>query len=166
MRAGKQPHQLCRNLLLAANLNSSSMFDASRPILFFDGVCNLCNGAVQWIIRWDRREQFLFSPLQSVGGEKAKTAVGAGLDSIILFHEGRYFVKSDAALSIARLLGKPWSYLGALRIFPKRFRDAIYDLMARNRYRWFGKKNACMLPTPSLRARFLEDVSSHPAPVV
>ncbi len=142
------------------------MPDTSRPILYFDGVCNLCNGAVQWIIRRDKREQFLFATLQSADGRKAKAAVGAGLDSIILFNEGHYYVKSDAALRIAQLLGGSWSWLGALKIFPKVFRDAVYDLIARNRYRWFGRKDACIIPTPALRKRFLDDDYIQPAPAV
>lgn len=136
------------------------MHDPSRPVLFFDGVCNFCNASVQWIVRRDRAEKFLFAPLQSSAGAAAKRAVGEELDSIILFHDGRYFTKSSAALRIASLLGSPWLWLGALKIFPRFLRDGAYDFIARNRYRWFGKKDSCMMPTQGLRQRFLEEPSA------
>ena len=135
------------------------MHDPSRPVLFFDGVCNFCNASVQWIIRRDRKAKFLFAPLQSSIGAEAKAAVGMDLDSIILLHNGRYFTKSDAAIRIALLLGRPWSWMEVLKIFPRFLRNAVYDLIARHRYRWFGKKDSCMMPTPALRQRFLVDAS-------
>jgi predicted DCC family thiol-disulfide oxidoreductase YuxK len=128
-------------------------------VLYFDGVCNLCNASVQWIIRRDKKEQFLFAPLQSERGEAAQKEAGQKLDSIILQHEGKLMTRSDAALKIAGLLGAPWSWLTMLRIFPAGLRNTVYDWIARNRYRWFGKKDACMLPTPALRSRFLIDAS-------
>lgn len=134
--------------------------DLSRPVLFFDGVCNLCNGAVQWILKRDKQERFLFAPLQSELGEKLQQKAGRKLDSLILQHGGKVFVKSSAALEVARLLGLPWALLSVVRIVPRPLRDAVYDWIARNRYRWFGKKDACMLPTPALRARFLESPPS------
>lgn len=136
------------------------MHDPSRPVLFFDGVCNLCNSSVQWIIRHDREAKFLFAPLQSAAGAEAKRALSKDLDSIILRHEGRYFTKSEAALRIAALLGRPWSLLSALKILPSGLRNSLYDFIARNRYRWFGKKESCMLPTPALKQRFLDDAST------
>lgn len=139
------------------------MQQSLRPILYFDGVCNLCNGAVQWVIRRDKQQQFLFAPLQSEAGALAMNAMGQNLDSIILFHHGQYFTKSNAALRIASLLGGRWAWLAALRIFPKVVRDAVYDLVARNRYRWFGKKNACMIPTPALQRRFISDAGAQVA---
>jgi predicted DCC family thiol-disulfide oxidoreductase YuxK len=129
-------------------------------------VCNFCNASVQWIIRRDREARFLFAPLQSELGKKAKEAVGDGLDSLILRYDGRYYTKSDAALRIASLLGRPWSFLSVLKIFPGSLRNAVYDLIARNRYRWFGRRDACMMPTPALRKRFLEDAPSGAVSIV
>lgn len=132
------------------------MQPADHPILFFDGVCNLCNGFVTFIIRHDRRGLFRFAPLQSTHGEAARQAIGpTGGDTLILFHKGRYHTRSGAALRIAALLGWPWRALAALFIFPPFIRDAVYRTVARNRYRWFGKRDACMLPTPELQGRFL-----------
>ena len=129
------------------------------PVLFFDGVCNLCNGAVQFVIRHDKRGNVRFASLQSSAGAEAAADVrwqfGRVPDSIILFDEGQYFTESDAALRVARHLDGAWAGLRWLKIFPRGLRDFVYRLMARNRYRWFGKKDACMIPTPELKSRFL-----------
>ncbi len=132
--------------------------DASSPVLFFDGVCNLCNSSVQFVIRHDKKKQFLFATLQSAAGLKAlkNTANAAdGAGSFILFYQGRYYSRSTAALQVLRLLGGAWSILYAAIIVPRFIRDAAYNLISRNRYKWFGKKNECMLPTPELKKRFL-----------
>lgn len=131
-----------------------------KKIILFDGVCNLCNGAVQWIIRRDHRDAFRFAPLQGALAERLtreRHIDTSQVDSIILIDPGvAYYVKSDAALQIAREL-KGYRYLPYLVSWiPGKIRDAVYDLVARSRYRVFGKKDACMIPTPELQDKFLE----------
>lgn len=130
----------------------------NHPIVFFDGVCNLCNASVQWLIKRDQKHQFRFAPLQ---GETAKvhlkiTDENATPQSVILFENGKVYQKSSAALRIAVKLGFPWFLAGIFFIIPRFFRDWVYDFIARNRYRWFGKQDACMIPTPELKALFLD----------
>ena len=130
-----------------------------KAILFFDGVCNLCNQSVQFVIRHDKSAAVQFATLQSPEGAKAKAAVLAALgrvpDSLILLKDGRYYTESDAALQLARLLDGGWKMISWLRFIPRFIRNPVYRLIARNRYRMFGKQEACMLPTPALKARFL-----------
>jgi predicted DCC family thiol-disulfide oxidoreductase YuxK len=130
------------------------------PILFFDGVCNLCNGAVQFVIRHDRRGLIRFASLQSQAGRTAAAAVqqryGRAPDSLIFLDGTDYYVESDAALRVARHLDGGWKSLSWLRVFPRFVRDAVYRTVARYRYRWFGRQDACMLPTPALKARFVD----------
>ena len=130
--------------------------DTQRPILFFDGECNLCNRAVQYVIRHDKKEQFLFGPLQSgAGKELLEVMPGNAPDSMILYYRGMYYTRSNAALHTARLLGGWRSWLYALTVLPCSLRDPFYNLIARNRYNWFGKSDTCMVPTKELEARFL-----------
>jgi len=127
-----------------------------RPILFFDGECNLCNSSVQFVIRHDKKKQFLFGTLQSESGKDALKALGdKAPDSIVLFYKGRYYVRSGAVLRVCKLLGGAWSLLYVFVIVPRFISDAIYDLVSRNRYKWFGKRSECMVPTPELKGRFL-----------
>lgn len=129
--------------------------DTIRPVLFFDGVCNLCNRSVQFVIRHDKKKQFLFATLQSEWGQKAqKELPGNAPDSFILFHKGRYYTRSGAALRVCRLLSGIWPLFYAGIIIPRFIRDAIYEFVSRNRYKWFGKQE-CMVPSPDLKARFL-----------
>ena len=127
------------------------------PIVLFDGVCNFCNGAVNWIIAHDPEAKFKFAPLQSEFGEQAKAKFGIGddVDSIILIEDGRAYLHSSAALRVARALGGIWSLGYAGVIIPPPIRDWFYKWFARNRYRWFGKQDACMIPTPDVKARFV-----------
>ena len=132
-----------------------------KKIILFDGVCNLCNGTVQWIIRRDAKDVFRFASLQSEVGQeltRSRQIDTDRVDSIILIDPGvAYYIKSDAALEIARDL-KGYSILPTLfGWIPKGIRDGIYDMVARNRYRIFGKKEECMVPTPDLKNRFLEN---------
>ncbi len=138
------------------------------PIILFDGVCNLCNGAVQWILQRDRRRLFRFASLQSAAARNALGLAGTSLDqlpdSIVLIDEAGIHTRSAAALRIARHLGLPYSAAAALGwLMPRALRDNLYSWIARNRYGWFGRQNACMLPTPALRARFL-DAGEPPQP--
>jgi predicted DCC family thiol-disulfide oxidoreductase YuxK len=129
------------------------------PILFFDGVCNLCNKSVQFVIRHDQAGNVKFATLQSAAGEAARDAVlkayGRVPDSIILYDNGRYYVQSTAALRLAGYLDGGWRFLKTFLFIPAFIREPLYKLIARNRYRWFGKQDECMLPTPALKARFL-----------
>jgi len=139
------------------------------PIILFDGVCNLCNSAVLWVIARDRRAVFRFASLQSAAGrlaieERIGAAAAARLpDSVVLLDERGLHTRSTAALRIARHLGFPWSIATIWFVLPRFLRDPVYDFVSKRRYRWFGKKDACMVPTPALRTRFL-DANEPPAP--
>ena len=129
-----------------------------HPVILFDGVCNLCNGAVQFVIRRDRSANFQFAPLQSAFGESViqrHDFPKPVADSIVLVDAEGIWQKSDAILRIARKLPGGWPLLYGFIILPKFIRDGIYDWIARNRYRFFGRQLHCMIPTPELRARFL-----------
>ncbi|WP_298505127.1 thiol-disulfide oxidoreductase DCC family protein [uncultured Maribacter sp.] len=132
----------------------------TKKIILFDGVCNLCNGAIQFAIKRDKKEEFLFAPLQSKTGQQLLAERGINtkkVDSIILIEPNVvYYTKSDAALEIAKNLSTPWKFIHLFKVFPKGFRDFVYDFIAKNRYNWYGKKEQCMVPTPELKARFLD----------
>lgn len=130
----------------------------THPILLFDGVCNLCNGFVQWVIRHDLNGKFRFAALQSDIGQTLLTQHHldtSQLSTVVLIVDGRTYTHSDVALEIARILGGWWSFASIFKIIPPFIRNAIYNWIAKNRYRWFGEKDACMIPTPELRSRFL-----------
>jgi predicted DCC family thiol-disulfide oxidoreductase YuxK len=130
-----------------------------QPVVLFDGVCNLCNSSVQFIIARDPSARFRFATLQSPTAQRLIEESGAGSplpDSIVLLENGKLYTRSTAALRIARRLQFPWPLLYAWIVVPRLLRDVAYDWIARNRYRWFGKRDACMMPTPELRARFLK----------
>jgi predicted DCC family thiol-disulfide oxidoreductase YuxK len=124
-------------------------------IVLFDGVCNLCNGFVQFVLKRDPRGRFRFASLQS---DVARRLLGPDgpRETIVLLEAGKTYVRSAAALRIARGLRFPWPLLVIFAAIPRPIRDRLYDWVARNRYRWFGKREACMLPTPQMRGRFLE----------
>ena len=129
------------------------------PIILFDGVCTLCNGWVQFIIKRDTRALFRFAALQSRTGQRLLTESGRcpqSLDSMVLIDAGSVFTKSDAALRIAGSLSGVWPLLGLFRVVPRWLRNGVYDCVAQNRYRWFGKQDVCMVPTGDLAHRFLE----------
>lgn len=129
-----------------------------RPVLFFDGVCNLCNRTVQFIIRHDRKKRFRFATLQSNAGAEAMAQTklpNNTAGSVILFHRGAYYKQSAAALHILKLLGGLWQLLFIFILVPPFVRNYIYNVVAKNRYKWFGKRADCMLPTPELRERFI-----------
>ena len=129
-----------------------------KIIVLFDGVCNLCNGAVQFIIKRDKSSKFLFASLQSDYGQSQLSRFGldpALLHSIIAIEDGKFYERSDAALKIATHLAQPWPMLRMSKILPRALRDWVYDLIAMNRYRMFGKRESCMLPTPEMKAKFL-----------
>ncbi len=129
-----------------------------QPIVLFDGVCNLCNGAVQFIIRHDKNEKFLFASLQSEIGKRILSSHNLSRDDLktfLLIEDERVYTKSTAALRVIKQLNGFISVLYTFNLIPKFIRDSIYDLVAKNRYNWFGKKDECMIPTPQLKARFL-----------
>ena len=129
------------------------------PVLFFDGVCNLCTRAVQFVLKHDEKQRFLFASLQSANGMAAQQAVMSAkgkTDTLILLHKNKYYTRSDAALRTAGLLGGAWRILTALLIFPAFARNWVYNIISRNRYKWFGRQDKCMVPTPELRQRFLD----------
>ena len=130
----------------------------THSIILFDGVCNLCNGAVNFVIKRDPRNVFKFTPLQEKQGVLLlkKHAVDARkLDSIVLIENGNVYIKSSAALRIARKLSGLWPLFFVLLIIPSFIRDGVYDFIAKNRYKWFGKKEQCIIPTPGLKEKFL-----------
>jgi predicted DCC family thiol-disulfide oxidoreductase YuxK len=128
-----------------------------NSIVLFDGVCNFCNGSVNFIIRHDRYDRFRFAALQSdIGQElRQKYAIPDDVDSIILIENDRAYMHSTAALRIDRGLGGIWSLAYVFIIVPAVVRDFFYKLFAKNRYRLFGRKDVCMVPTPEIRERFL-----------
>lgn len=133
--------------------------DEDTPVLLFDGVCNLCNGVVQFIIRNDPDAEFRFAALQSEAGQALLERFDLptdDFDSFVLVENGEYVTKSTAAILIAKRLGFPFSLLYPFIVLPKSLRDRVYDLVADNRYRIFGRKEQCMVPTPDRQARFLD----------
>ncbi len=134
---------------------------ADSPVILFDGVCNLCNGFVQFVIRHDAAGQFRFAALQSAAGQALLAAHGAAAapeatpDSVRLVADGQVYSHSTAVLQVARRLGWPWRLLGMGGVLPRAWRDGLYRWVARHRYRWFGRQESCWLPTPELRSRFL-----------
>ena len=128
-------------------------------MLLFDGVCNLCNASVQWVLKRDRKGIFKFAALQSKTGQRLLQQLGfsqENFDTVVLVDGEKVFTRSDAPLEIARRLGGFWSLFSIFRIIPRFIRDAVYDWIARNRYRWFGRKEECMLPRPEWKSRFLD----------
>ena len=127
-------------------------------IVLFDGVCNFCNGAVNWVIERDKEGYFKFAALQSEIGEElaAKHNIDrTATDSVVLIEDDKVYTYSDAALRIARKLDGAWSNAYNLRVVPRALRDFAYKLFAKYRYNLFGKQDQCMIPTPEIRARFL-----------
>ncbi len=137
--------------------------NAGTATILFDGLCNLCNGTVRFIVANDPSGRFRFASLQSAAGERALARFERtpnGVNSIILIDADGLHERSTAALRIANGLRRPWPWLGVFALVPAPLRDALYDTVARNRYRWFGRRSACALPTPEQAARFLSDERS------
>lgn len=130
----------------------------SKPIVFFDGVCNLCSSAVQTIIKNDKKNSFLFASLQGeTAKKKLKTFINQNpqLDSIILLQNDQLYSKSQAVLRIAKHLNFPLNLAYGFIIIPNFISNMVYTFIAKNRYKWFGKKEECWLPTPEIKAKFL-----------
>jgi predicted DCC family thiol-disulfide oxidoreductase YuxK len=137
----------------------SSTAEAGRPVILFDGVCNLCTGSVRFVIERDARRQFRFASLQSAVAQKllgAQAHDGDRLESVVLVVGERTYRKSTAALLIARRLDGLWPVLAVFLLVPRPLRDAVYGWIGKRRYRLFGKRDACWRPQPELAERFLD----------
>jgi predicted DCC family thiol-disulfide oxidoreductase YuxK len=131
---------------------------ALHPIVLFDGVCNLCNGTVRFLIERDPGARLRFASLQSEFGRALQARYGLdpdALDTFVMVDGAGVHVRSDAMLRLLAGLSAPWRWLAWMRLLPRPLRDALYGVVARNRYRWFGRRDDCLVPTPELRARFL-----------
>jgi predicted DCC family thiol-disulfide oxidoreductase YuxK len=131
----------------------------NNPIILFDGVCNLCSGIVMFTIKRDRQGIFKFTPLQSDVGQSLLKQFNLPMDSyqsFILVEGDRYYQKSTAALRVVRRMNGLCSILYVFIVLPRPIRDFIYDLIVKNRYKWFGKKEKCLIPAPGIKSRFLE----------
>ena len=129
-----------------------------RPVILFDGVCNFCNAMVNFIIRQDKKNIFLFATLQSDSGKKLLEQYKIdwkASDSFVVIANDKAYMKSNAALRLYNKLPWYWKWTQVFWIVPKFIRDGIYNFIAKNRYRWFGKKEECMVPTPAIREKFL-----------
>lgn len=132
--------------------------NSPNPIVLFDGVCNLCNSSVQFIIKRDKKKQFRFASLQGKTGQELLKKFNLPADdfnSFILVEGNNFYSRSTGALRMLKKLGGGWKLLHGFMIVPKFIRDAVYNWIARNRYKWYGKREECMIPTPDLKERFL-----------
>jgi predicted DCC family thiol-disulfide oxidoreductase YuxK len=130
----------------------------NHPVILFDGVCNFCNGAVNFTIKRDKKKLIRFAPLQSEAGQQLSAQFGLppnDLRSFLLIENGKMYNRSTAALKVCRHLTGLWPLCAALLVIPAFIRNAVYDFIAKNRYKWFGQRQECMMPTPDIRARFL-----------
>nr|WP_255700835.1 thiol-disulfide oxidoreductase DCC family protein [Flavobacterium sp. AS60] len=129
-----------------------------KKIILFDGVCNLCDSSVQFVIKHDKKDIFRFIPLQSELGQKMINHIGisaSAIDSTILYENDNAYYKAQAAFRILKDLNSPYRFLLIFSILPNSVSNFIYDYIAKNRYKWFGKKVSCMIPTPELKSKFL-----------
>jgi len=148
------PRPISREDLAAADLS-----ELRHPLIVFDGICHLCTGFVRFVIRRDRGAWFRFLPAQSPRGEALYARMGlksGDWDSNLLVLDGRVYTELDAFIEITRRFGGAWRLTPLLYAVPRTLRDWLYNRIARNRYRWFGKREVCYLPTPDLAARFLD----------
>jgi predicted DCC family thiol-disulfide oxidoreductase YuxK len=132
---------------------------SQHSIILFDGVCNLCNAAVQFVIKQDNKNQFVFASLQSEEGKKILAEHNLPeneMHSFILVENGKVYDRSTAALKVIKKMNGLWRFLYGFIIVPKFIRDGIYNIIAKKRYQWFGRKDECMIPTPELRTKFLD----------
>lgn len=129
-----------------------------KKIIIFDGVCNLCDSSVQFVIKHDKKDIFRFVPLQSELGQKIISHIGIlalTIDSTVLYESDKGYYKAEAALRILKELSSVYRCLLVFSILPKSILDNIYDYVAQNRYKWFGKKESCIIPTSELQSKFL-----------
>lgn len=129
-----------------------------KGVVLFDGVCNFCNSSVNFIIRHDKNDYFRFTPLQSEIGKRISERYNleyGNLKSVILVENGKIYTRTTAALKIARKLSGAWPLLYAFIVIPAPLRDIVYNIIAKYRYKWWGEMDACMIPTPEVRKKFL-----------
>ena len=129
-----------------------------EPLILFDGVCNLCNKSVQIVLKHDTKQQFRFASIQSDIGQQVLQQYGIStnqINTVVLLDKHQIYTHSTAALRIAQRLGGGWQLATFALYIPKPLRDAVYNLIAQNRYRWFGRQESCWIPTPELKSRFL-----------
>lgn len=130
-----------------------------NPIILFDGICNLCNASVQFILKQDKKKQFLLASLQS---DAAKNILlqykckNNDLNSIIVIDKNKVHKKSSAILIIVKHLGMPWQIFNLMKVLPENWRDSLYDFVAERRYKWFGKKDTCLMMLPEYKNRFIQ----------
>ena len=132
--------------------------EKAKPIILFDGVCNYCNSLVNFLIRQDKQNKFLFAPLQSATAQQLLRKHGlapADFDSFVLVDQNAVSLRSTAALKVLNHLPWYWKWTQLFWIVPRFLRNGVYNLVARNRYKWFGKKDTCMIPTPETKDKFL-----------
>jgi len=135
------------------------MNNNQKHILLFDGVCNLCNGIVQFTIKRDPKGKFKFASLQSESGQSLLNQLGLptnDFDSFVFINGDKYFLKSSAGLHVLKELGGVWKVFYIFIIIPRPLRDFVYSIIAKTRYKIFGKRETCMIPTPELKQRFLK----------
>jgi len=133
---------------------------ARHDVIIFDGLCNLCARSVKFILDHEAAPVLRFASLQSPAGNRLLLELGfdpADAKTFVLVTDGSAYAKSEAAIRVASYLRGAWKLIGAIKILPRPIRDWLYDVVARNRYRWFGRREACMAPSPDLRARFLQE---------
>jgi len=133
--------------------------NSSPPVILFDGVCNLCNRIVQFVIKKDKKNQFLFASLQGKTGQEVLKKFHLDEDdfnSFILLENGKIYTRSTGALRMLKRLGRGWQLLYVFIIVPQFIRNAVYNWIAKKRYKWYGKRDECMIPTARLRERFLD----------
>lgn len=128
-----------------------------QPIILFDGVCNFCDGAVNFVIKRDKKNKLKFAPLQTAAAKQLMVDYNLPdtMESFILIVNGQAYSKSTAALKVCRYLTGLWPICYGLIVVPKVIRDGVYNWIAKNRYKWFGQKDTCMMPTPAIREKFL-----------
>ncbi len=151
-------------MLIAYNITTGlplyKMIDLPHPIILFDGVCNFCNSSINFIISQDKKKVFRFATLQSAAGKeflKKYNLPQDYLESFILIDEGKIYKSSTAGLKLYNKLPWYWKWLQVFWIVPKVLRDAVYNVIARNRYKWFGKKEECMIPNEDVKNRFIQE---------
>ena len=130
-----------------------------HPVILFDGVCNYCNAMINFIIKQDKKKVFKYAALQSDAGRRLLEKYNIDWeknDSFVVIKDGTAYERSSAALRLYNRLPWYWKWTQLFWIFPKFIRDAVYNIVAKNRYKWFGKRDECMIPTPEVRERFLE----------
>lgn len=140
--------------------------DSAAPVVLYDGACNLCDACVSWILAHDARGEFRFASLQSEAARLLLAAAGsppAAADTVVLIDRAGVHTRSDAVIRIARRLGFPAAWPAALALVPRPLRDGVYAWVARHRYGWFGRRDACRVPGPAQRSRFLDAEEPGPA---